>query len=102
MHEGFGHGVNRIRSGHHGKGGRAEEISNAVNFDCLLRKHANRQHCRCTTETTDELAPPHCCIVAAQTFTGKAPSMSALGQKQTCAAHKLMSALPPKATANAT
>jgi len=23
--------------------------------------------------------------------------MSALGQKQTCAAHKLMSALPPKA-----
>src|SRR5262245_33864901 len=28
--------------------------------------------------------------------------MSALGQKQTCAAHKLMSALPPKATSNAT
>jgi len=27
--------------------------------------------------------------------------MSALGQKQTCAAHKLMSALPPKATSNA-
>src|SRR5262245_16767713 len=28
--------------------------------------------------------------------------MSALGQKQTCAAHKLTSALPPKATSNAT
>src|SRR6516164_6917737 len=28
--------------------------------------------------------------------------MSALGQKQTCAAHKLMSALHPKATSNAT
>jgi hypothetical protein len=27
--------------------------------------------------------------------------MSALGQKQTCAAHKSMSALPPKATLNA-
>jgi hypothetical protein len=27
--------------------------------------------------------------------------MSALGQKQTCAAHKLMSALPPIATAKA-
>src|SRR5262245_66502788 len=30
------------------------------------------------------------------------PRMSAMGQKQTCAAHKLMSALPPKATSNAT
>jgi len=29
-------------------------------------------------------------------------AMSALGQKRTCAAHKLMSALPPKATSNAT
>jgi hypothetical protein len=29
-------------------------------------------------------------------------SMSALGQKRTCATHKLMSALPPKATSNAT
>jgi hypothetical protein len=28
--------------------------------------------------------------------------MSALGQKRTCAVHKLMSALPPKATSNAT
>jgi len=28
--------------------------------------------------------------------------MSALGQKQTCAAHNLVSALPPKATSNAT
>src|SRR6516165_6373455 len=28
--------------------------------------------------------------------------MSALGHKQTCAAHKLMSSLPPKATSNAT
>src|SRR5262249_49495284 len=28
-------------------------------------------------------------------------TMSALGQKQTCAVHKLMSALPPKATAKA-
>jgi len=28
--------------------------------------------------------------------------MSALGQKQTFAAHKLMSALPPKATSEAT
>jgi hypothetical protein len=28
--------------------------------------------------------------------------MSALGQKKTCAAHKLMSALPPKATKQAT
>jgi len=28
--------------------------------------------------------------------------MSALGQKQTGATHKLMSALPPKATSNAT
>src|SRR5262249_34257954 len=30
-----------------------------------------------------------------------AVQISALGQKQTCAAHKLMSALPPKATAKA-
>src|SRR5262249_22118158 len=29
-------------------------------------------------------------------------AMSALGQKRTCAAHKLMSALPPKATSDAT
>jgi hypothetical protein len=30
------------------------------------------------------------------------PLMSALGQKQTCAVQRAMSALPPKATSNAT
>ena len=36
-------------------------------------------------------------IVAAQTRGGKGPPMSALGQKQTCAPQKVMSALLPKA-----
>ena len=40
-------------------------------------------------------------ISAAQPAPEKAPSMSALGQKQTCAARKGMSALPPIATAKA-
>jgi len=35
---------------------------------------------------------PHCYVLV----------MSALGQKQTCALHSPMSALPPKATSNAT
>src|SRR5262245_33749030 len=59
MHEGFGDGVDRIRSDHHGKGGRAEEISNAIHFDCLLRPRGERPRSSRAAEQRDKLAPFH-------------------------------------------
>src|SRR5262245_41648260 len=59
MNEGFGDAVDRIRSDHHGKGRRTEEISNAVHFDCLLRPRGERPCSRCTTDQADKFPPPH-------------------------------------------
>src|SRR5262249_52720177 len=66
------------------------------------------------TEKNNKLAPPHVRVPRSHDATlwlqdnrlgssskSVAGGMSALGQKQTCAAHKLMSALPPKATVKA-
>src|SRR5262249_52138024 len=68
---------------------------------------------RCAAKHRDELPSPHAFLKpkdynlphrmeAIVRHSKMACSTSALGQKQTCAAHKLMSALPPKATPNAT
>src|SRR5262249_54459255 len=73
----------------------------------LLRAGRKRQRRSCTGEKRDELAPPHCSPKAQEGHRSdsnmhrESPAMSALGQKQTYAVHKAMSALPPIATAKA-
>src|SRR5215831_16528199 len=76
----------------------------------LLRISAERPSRR-TSDQRNELAPSHRLpykgMVLAQTSTLEGGwrvrrRMSALGQKQTCAVQNGMSALPPKATSNAT
>src|SRR5262249_13633663 len=79
----------------------------------LLSTHRERPGRHCTTDETYELAPPHSRRPEAPTpidsnlrqcsggGRSRFGAMSALGQKQTYAAHNAMSALPPIATAKA-
>ena len=85
--------------------GRAEE-SYSVNFFSLLCARAKRpRQRRAAGDKTNEFPTPHVFGPEGQTRNGSNPvargeswpAMSALGQKQTCAAQKVMSALPPKA-----
>jgi hypothetical protein len=70
----------------------------------MLRTRNERPHSRRTSNNLDELASPHCrpqpSDKASYRFrlTRRKGRMSALGQKQTFAAHKPMSALPQKRT----
>src|SRR5262245_5314597 len=74
----------------------------------LLRSRGQRPSGRRTTKKFDEVASPHCRPEAQDETSyristpicrgGAAPSMSALGQKQTFALHQPMSALPRKRT----
>src|SRR5262249_17778998 len=80
------------------------EYADAPYAVALLRAHRERPRgCYATGKRNDELAPSHCLprgsalgIVSAQPSVLEGP-MSALGQKQTYAAHQPMSALPLKA-----
>src|SRR5262249_27772821 len=87
----------------------ASKHANPPHSFALLREHNERPASRRTNNQCDERAPPHCLprgsgqrIVAVQMRVVKGCSMSALGQKQTYAVQNVMSALPPKATSNAT
>src|SRR5262249_46887376 len=75
---------------------------------CLLRSRRQRPSSR-YCHGFDEITASHCLprgsgkgIVAAQTCSAKGPLMSALGHKRTYAVQNGTSALPPKATSNAT
>src|SRR4029453_4550790 len=84
-------------------------MQEADNGDRLLRAHRERPCRHRTAGKCDELAPPHYRpwaenSVLTSILEGAARNprtMSALGQKRTCAVQKGMSALPPKATLNA-
>ena len=70
-------------------------------FSCLQCEHQGAE------ESTEKLAPPHCCPRDSKTrivsirASNMEGAMSALGQKQTHAVQQRMSALPPIATAKA-
>src|SRR5262245_39982158 len=83
--------------------GRIVEDANARNFHPLLRARGERPRGRACRKR-DEFAPSHChpeaeepTIVTIISNATEGAAMSALGQKQTCAAQNGMSALPPKA-----
>src|SRR5262249_8077483 len=75
----------------------------------LLSVNCERPRCRRAADESNEFTPPHCRPQlrtrhrsGSNRDAGRPSAMSALGQKQTCALHQPMSALPPIATAKAT
>ena len=89
--------------------GEANQHADAPHALRLLRPRSERPRCYRTTEQGYKIAPFHCLPVSQdrasyrlKAAVGKARLMSALGQKQTCAVHKPMSALPLKADMTAT